>query len=177
MNLELNVDDVPLRCSRSQRAQAFSLVECIVYMALFAVVAGLGFASFFHCRDSAESLRRTADDIVITMKAGERWREDVRRAVSPLQLVEADGGQHLIVPHNASQVAYRFFQQTVWRRADTNSAWVPLLSKVKQSRMERDARQLVTAWRWDVELKTRQPEARLRPLFTFEAVALGGTKP
>ena len=176
MNLELNVDDVPLRCSRSQRAQAFSLVECIVYMALFAVVAGLGFVSFFHCRDNAESLRRTADDIVITLKAGERWREDVRRAVAPLQFIEG-AEQQVVVPQKIDQVAYRFSKQAVWRRAGTNGSWVSLLPKVKQSRMERDARQHVTGWRWEVELKTRQPGARLRPLFTFEAVALGGTKP
>ena len=148
-----------------------------MYIALFAVVAGLGFAAFFQCRDSAESLRRTSDDIVLTLQAGERWREDVRGAVAPLQFVEGNGEQQVIVPQKTNQIAYRFSKQAVWRRADTNAPWVPLLPKVKQSRMERDARQQITAWRWEVELKTRRPESRLRPLFTFEAVALGGTKP
>ena len=177
MNLKPNSPVVTPRCFRSQRAQAFSLVELLVYLALFAVVAGLGIAAFFHCRDSAESLRRTSDDIVLTLQAGERWREDVRGAVAPLQFVEADGEQQVIIPQKTNQIAYRFSKQAVWRRADTNAIWVPLLPKVKQSRMERDARQHVTAWRWEVELKTRRPESRLRPFFTFEAVALGGTQP
>ena len=163
--------------SRLRQSRGFTLVECVVYMALFAVVAGLGIAAFFHCRDSAESLRRTADDIVLTLQAGERWREDVRQAVAPLLFVEADGEQQVVIPQKTNRVAYRFSKQAVWRRTDTNAAWVPLLPKVKQSRMERDARAHVTAWRWEVEIKSRRPEARLRPLFTFEAVSLGGIKP
>ena len=43
--------------------------------------------------------------------------------------------------------------------------------------MERDVRQQATAWRWEVELKSKQLQARLRPLFTFEAVAPGEIKP
>lgn len=177
MKVKLTLSRVDSRDARSRQAQGFSLVECLVYMGLFAVVVGLGMAAFFQCRDSAESLRRTADDIVVTLKAGERWREDVRRAVAPLQLVNGDSGQQVNIPQQSNQVAYRFFQQTVWRRADPNGVWVPLLSKVKQSRMERDARTQVAVWRWEVELKTRQPETRLRPLFSFTAVAPGAIKP
>ena len=177
MNVKINNSVVALRCAHSQRARGFTLVECVVYMSLFAVIAGLGIAAFFHCRDNAESLRRTSDDIVLAMHAGERWREDVRQAVAPLQFVESDGEQQVIVPHKSNQVAYRFAKQAVWRRSGPNATWVPLLPKVKQSRMECDARQYVTAWHWEVELKTRRPESRLRPLFTFEAVVPGGNKP
>ena len=177
MNVKLTLSRPDLPGVRSRQARGFSLLECVIYIAQFAVVVGLGMAAFFQCRDSAESLRRTADDIVVTLKAGERWREDVRRAVGPLQLVDGDSAQQMIIPQRSNQVAYRFFQQTVWRRADPNGAWVPVLSKVKQSRMEHDARTQVTAWRWEVELKTRQPETRLRPLFSFEAMAPGAIKP
>ena len=91
MNVQPRIIQVDPRGARAWQARGFSLLECVIYIALFAVVVGLGIASFFHCRDSAESLRRTADDIVVTLKAGERWREDVRRAVAPLQLVDVDG--------------------------------------------------------------------------------------
>ena len=34
-----------------------------------------------------------------------------------------------------------------------------------------NARSQVVSWRWDVELKNKQKVARVRPLFSFQAVA------
>jgi hypothetical protein len=51
------------------------------------------------------------------------------------------------------------------------------LSNVKSSKMQSELRENVTAWRWELELKTVKKTARVRPLFTFEAVAGSTSRP
>jgi hypothetical protein len=48
---------------------------------------------------------------------------------------------------------------------------------VKNSKMEMDQRRQVTAWRWELELQSARKAARVRPLFTFEAVAPAARTP
>jgi Tfp pilus assembly protein FimT len=161
----------PKSTLRAARTAGLMLVECLAYIAVLSVIMGLGFAAFYQCTESANGLRRSADDIVKTLHTGERWRADVRSASAPLRLVEGEKETTLIVPHKTNQVAWLFSAQSVWRRTDTNTPWVPLLRKVLRSRMEKDDRDQVTAWRWELELKSKQPDPHVRPLFTFEAAA------
>jgi hypothetical protein len=42
--------------------------------------------------------------------------------------------------------------------------------------MLKDERERVVTWRWEVELKNAQKGARLRPLFSFQAVASSDLK-
>ena len=42
-----------------------------------------------------------------------------------------------------------------------------VLPRVQQSEMIRDVRAQVTAWRWELELKSTRRQAMVRPLFTF----------
>jgi hypothetical protein len=141
------------------------------------VVTGLAFAAYFRCLDHWRALKRNADDIVRALKAGERWRADIRAATAMPKLEEIESEQALHIPHGSGEIVYLFTQDEVWRLTNAPATGQPLLSQVRSSRMGPDARQQVTAWRWELELKTRKKDAKLQPLFTFEAVASVKAKP
>ena len=159
--------------ARNPLQQGIMLIDCLVYLAIWAVVVGLAFSAFYRCMSYSKSLPRNADDIARALKAGERWREDVRAATGPFKVVtwEASVAQALHIPQKSGEVVYLCIDGAVLRQRGTNAPWIPALSGVKSSRMEKDERQRVVSWRWEVELKNKQNVARVRPLFTFQAVA------
>jgi Tfp pilus assembly protein PilE len=63
--------------------RGYSLIECLVYIAVLAVVLNLSFVAYYRYEQHTRSLRRNADDITRALRAGERWREDVRTAIAP----------------------------------------------------------------------------------------------
>jgi type II secretory pathway pseudopilin PulG len=160
-----------------QLAPGFTLIECLAYVGLFALFIVLVMTTFFRTREGADSLRRNADDITRALHAGERWREDVRTATAPPSLVTENGQTWLALPHGTNTTVYTHFQNTVWRQEHTNQTWQPVLTRVTSSHMEADARQHVAAWRWEVELQTKDEMKRTKPSFTFLAVAPKETKP
>ena len=145
------------------------LMECLVYMALLVVVLGLAFEAYYRCEENSKRLNQNVDDIVRVLQAGERWREDIRTA----QAVTAAEDSLRLAQSNAT-VDYVFERNAVWRRAGAQGPLAPFLRGVKSSRMERDERRRVTAWRWEVELASREKAPRYRPFFTFEAAPAGG---
>ena len=160
----------------AQWRQGIMLIDCLVYLAIWSVVVGLAFSTYFRCMSYSKNLARNADDIARGLKAGERWREDVRAATGPFKLVTGEAGveQALHIPQKTGEVIYRFMDGAVLRQSRSNAPWIPALSGVKSSRMEKDERRRVVSWRWEVELKNKQKVARVRPLFTFQTVAPGG---
>jgi type II secretory pathway pseudopilin PulG len=172
---------LPTRIRNSEFAvrnsSAFTLIECLVYVALFAVFIVLVIGAFFRARDGASVLRRNADDITRALHAGERWREDVRTATAPPRLV-TDGEQSwLALPRGTNTTVYTHFRNTVWRQEHTNQTWQPALARVKSSTMTADTRQHASAWRWEVELQLKDEKRQAKPLFTFLAAAPKETKP
>lgn len=157
-------------------AGAYLLVECLVYIAVFAVVLELAVAAYYHVEENNRNLSRNAADILRTVKAGEVWREDIRTASGPVQFAEAEGGSELRIPHPGGVVRYSFREAAVWRQANEQAPWQEVLPKVLSSRVTREPRQFVTAWRWEVELQSPQKVARVKPLFSFEA-AVKESKP
>jgi hypothetical protein len=145
------------------------LTECLVYMALLVVVLGLAYEAYYRCEENSKRLNQNVDDIVRVLQAGELWREDIRTA----QAVTASEASLRLAQSNAT-VEYVFEGNAVWRRAGGQVAPARFLPGVKASRMEKDERRHVTAWRWEVELASREKAPRYRPFFTFEAVPGGG---
>jgi hypothetical protein len=139
------------------------------------MVLGMLISSFgvfgYRLQRQSSTLRRCADDIRLAVTAGEKWRADVRSATVPPRL--NDGV--LYVPQGRAELAYRFRDGGVERRG-RNGGWRPFLRGVKASRMVRERRRHVTVWRWELELQARADGARLRPLFSFLAVAKGGRR-
>jgi hypothetical protein len=155
----------------SRRERGIMLIDCIVYCGLFFIVTGLAFELFYTCWDNAKAFRRNADEIVGTVKAGERWREDVRAATARLRVEYSPTGEVVRIPQPRGEVSYRFSDGALWRRSSAKGEWMEILAGVKSSRVEPDKRSQITAWRWEVELTPHRKDARMRPLFTFEAVA------
>lgn len=162
--------------SRGQRGMM--LVDCLVYIALLALLLSWAFMAFYQVTQNTKNLSRNASDIIRVLKAGERWRADVRSVTREPRLEEVAGVTVLRLPQATGAVLYTFRDGTVFRQvtADANPDWTELLPKVKNSRMHIDPRHHVTAWRWEVELQAPQKAARVRPLFTFQAVAAANRK-
>jgi Tfp pilus assembly protein PilE len=144
--------------------RGYMLLECLVYIAVFAVVLDLSFVAYYRYDQHTRNLRRNADDIVRTMHAGERWREDVRTAIAPPHAIE----NGLVIPQQSGEVVYIFADDAVWRQTATNR--VAVLRQVKVSTIAADSRQRVNAWRWELELASPQKVVLVRPLFTFTTV-------
>jgi hypothetical protein len=158
----------PKACRCAARSPAFTIIECLVYIGLVALLLGVGTVAFYRCFDNMKGLRRNANDITRAVQAGELWRNDIRAAVRGIAMEE--GGQTVRIPQRGREVFYRFADAQVFRKTGTNAPWLPLLSKVQNSEMTSDPRTHVTAWRWELELQTTRKDARVRPLFTFLAV-------
>ena len=153
----------------------FTIIECLVYLGVYAVLLGVGTAAFHHCFDNMKGLRRNSEDITRAVRAGEIWRGDIRGAVRAIQF-EATS-QTLRIPQRDHEVAYRFADAQILRQAGADAPWRVLLSKVQTSQMAGDPRAQVTAWRWELELQPARKAVRVRPLFTFLAVPGGANQP
>ncbi|HXI82851.1 MAG TPA: prepilin-type N-terminal cleavage/methylation domain-containing protein [Verrucomicrobiae bacterium] len=145
--------------------RGYSLVECLVYIAVFAVVLNLSFVAYYRYDQHTRNLRRNADDITRALRGGEHWREDVRAAIAPPHTIE----NGLVIPQHSGEVTYLFTNGAVWRQ--TGATRTVVLKQVKASTISSDSRQRVNAWRWEVELASPQKVVLVRPLFTFTAVA------
>jgi len=159
----------PMKPGMAHPVRAFTLIECVVYVAVFFMVLGLAFMTYYRAEGNNRRLRQNADDILRAVRAGEQWRADVRRATGAIHWVGAEPSRELVIPQTNGIVKYSFTQETVWRQ--TGPKPTPLIVGVAGSRMETEPRTFVTGWRWEVELKTRQKAVRVKPLFTFEAAA------
>lgn len=152
----------------SDRRQGFTLLEMMIYVAVVSVVMTVATLVYLACWDHALGVARNTTDIVRTLEAGERWREDVRRAPSAPALVDGV----LEVPADGGAVRYRHAADAVERRVGQGD-WLPFLRGVAASRMVLDEGKEVSSWRWEIELKVRKRRTRvqMRPLFTFRSVA------
>ncbi len=149
------------------------LVECLVYMAVWSVVVGLALATFYHAWDNSRSLARYSEDVASALKAGERWRAEVREATAPLRLVQEPGVpiQALHIPQPSGDIVYCCTGTNLLRRVGENGPWRVILPAVKASCMAPDSRGSLVSWRWELELvSSPKRQTRLRPLFTFQAV-------
>lgn len=166
-----------MKALASPDRRGIMLIECMVYMALVALILGLAFAAFYRTLEHSTRLNANAADIARTLHAGERWRADVRQATRPLQVTTEAGQLTVTVPQKAGTVRYVFKDGVVSREELPGNRRADVLGKVKRCEFIRDARQHVAVWRWELELAGKQETTRVRPLFTFLAVAAQESKP
>jgi type II secretory pathway pseudopilin PulG len=154
-------------------SDGFTLIESIVYAALLVIVLACAMTVFYQYWDDSRALHRNADAIVRILHTGDQWRTDVRAATGPVTLADVDGVKQLRIPAPAGEIIYSFSEGELRRQAGTNANRI-LLSNIKSSQMQADPRQNLTAWRWELELKTAKRTTLYRPLFTFESVGGAG---
>jgi hypothetical protein len=151
-----------------------TLIECLVYVSCVLVLMGAGGAAFHAAIGSSAKLRQNSDDIVHALKAGERWRTDLRKASGAVKLEQAAGGHALHIPQKEGRVSYFVVSNVVMRCVDPGERCETIFPAVKTSEFIADAGQHVKSWRWELELPVRLKTARVRPMFTFAAVATEG---
>lgn len=149
------------------RTRGISLLECLVYIGAISVVFGMGLMACFRCLENTNSVRRNSDDINQALQTGELWRADIRAATQPIRFDAS--AQTLHIQRNETEVTYKFADNQILRRSNTNATWLVALPHVAQSQMAADPRSHVAAWRWELELRPRREPAPIRPLFTFTA--------
>jgi hypothetical protein len=159
--------------TRRVHAGGFTIIECIMYIALLGVVLGVSTGLFFQTWSDSNALRRDASDIVRVLHAGDQWRSDIRAASGAIRLTDSDGLQQVHIPETGNEVVYSSSNGQLRRQSGAHVERI-VLENVKTSRMESESRHDLTAWKWELELKIVKKKTPWRPLFTFESVAGGG---
>jgi hypothetical protein len=152
-----------------RRRAGILLLECLVYIAVFGILLGIGTVAFYLCWDQSKALIYATDDISSALRAGERWRADVRAASGKISVETTAAGEVVRIPETEKEIIYRFAAGGMRRQTASSDFSELLLPKVKTSQMKMDARGEVAAWRWELELTGRRKETRLPLRFTFEA--------
>lgn len=157
-----------------RRQAGIMLIECLVYISVFAILLGGGMTAFYYCWDHTRAVIFTSGEIEASLRAGETWRADMRAATGKISVESTTDGEVVRIPRNHKEIIYRFSGGELRREIPAQNHARVLLTKVKASEMRLQARDGVTAWRWDLELTPRRKEAQLPLRFTFAAVQ---TKP
>lgn len=165
---------LPPSIHHSRAIVGIMLMECLVYIALFTVIVGLGMATFYLYWDNSKALRYATEDITAALRTGERWRADIHSATGEITVETTVAGELLRIPHGTNEIFYRFNAGEIRRQSAPSGFVEPMLTAVQASQMVMDKRGSVNAWRWELQLKPRRHEARLPLQFTFEAT---GTAP
>jgi hypothetical protein len=165
---------LPQNISRVRRQAGILLMECLVYISVFAILLGIGTAAFYFCWDHTRAVIATTDDIASALHVGERWRADVRGATGKIAIETTDAGEVVRIPQTGKEVLYRFESGGVRREIPSQNISQLLLPKVKASQMKTETRGGVTAWQWELELSSHRKEKQMPLRFTFEAAQ---TKP
>jgi hypothetical protein len=160
------------KISPARRKSGILLMECLIYLAVFVILLGGATTVFYFCWDHSKALIYTTDDISSALRAGERWRADVRGATGKISIETTAAGEVVKIPEGEKKILYRFDSGEMRRQAAPENSSQLLLSKVKMSQMKMDARGGVAAWRWELELTERRKEIHLPLRFTFEAAQM-----
>lgn len=163
---------LPRNISHARRSSGLFLIECLVYISVFAILLGGATTVFYFCWDHSQALIYATDDITSALHAGERWRVDVRAATGKITVETTATGEVMRIPQGARTISYRFESGEIRRQIDALSNSPLQLANVKTSQMEMDARGAVTAWRWELETVPRRKEMLLPLRFTFEAAQM-----
>jgi type II secretory pathway component PulJ len=155
---------------RTDQARGISLIECLVYIALLSVIVGGGYVALYHTVDNHRNLRRNSDDVATAVNVGELWRKDIRSATGTIVSKSDTASQQLRIPTKQGSVTYEFTGGQLRRQLGPGAPWTLLLLQVQASNMIRDRRERVTAWRWELTLKTKSSQTRVVPCFSFQAV-------
>lgn len=160
--------------SSVRRNSGISLIECLVYVAVFGLLLGIGTATFYFCWDHTRAVIITANEVESALRAGECWRADIRAANGTISVETVKGEAMVKIPTGGSDVVYRFSDGELRREIPAQNSSRLLLEKVKVSEMTSAAQSNVTAWHWELELAPRRNETHFPLRFTFEAAQ---TKP
>jgi hypothetical protein len=155
---------------KAEQRSAIVLIDLLVYISLLAIVLALIAVVFDKGLQQSAQLQRNISDIERALKAGERWRAEVRSATAPPRIDKVEGVDFFYIPVGTNEIAYSFQSNRVYRFISSKDGWEVALKDVKAAQVFVEAREHASGWRWEVELERRRRTAHVRPLFTFLAV-------
>jgi hypothetical protein len=153
-------------CAKKRFVHGLLLVDLVIYLALVSFLLILAAVVFDRFLTQSADLRRNISDIEQALKAGERWRADIRAATAAPQLL----GNTMIIPLGTGELTYTF-GTNVTRRRTSSEVIETIVGGVKTNQFFFEQRAHAGVWRWELELESRRKSARVRPLFTLIAVA------
>src|SRR6185437_1864125 len=131
--------------AHARHCSAVMLIECLVYIAVFAILTGIGLASFYFCWDHTRGTIYAADEVESALRVGEGWRADVRAATGKISIATTATGELVTIPEGEGKILYRFEAGELRREIPAQNISRLLLPKVKMSEMKTEARDGVTA--------------------------------
>jgi Tfp pilus assembly protein PilE len=148
--------------------RGYALIEALVYFGVVVVLLAIAYLAMDRCITNSMALRRAADDIGNALRAGERWRADMRLSTQT-RWQDIEGSRVLRLSTQQGEIQYRWEAGALGRRVG-NGPWTIILNRVKMISISPEPREHVAAWRCEMELEPRRKSARVQPLFTFYAV-------
>lgn len=147
-----------------------SLVTVLVYLGVFLIIANMAGMAFYAVLEHVRGVRHETEQVTTALVAGERWRDDIRRATAPAQLLVTNDATLLSIPRGTNEVGYLSQAGQVFRRSRTNEYWQPILGPLSGTEFIEDTRAGVHCWRWEVRFPDRKGRPRAPLAFTFQAV-------
>ena len=156
--------------SHSTRSEAgVSLIECLVYIGLFAVLltcATRFFSVVYHHNKAAAS---AASYTIAALDAAKHWRRDIANAKGEPKLIRGDRFDVIRIDQaNGEQISYRVNGTRLER--NKGDEWIPIIRRLASSIMLPDQREHVRAWRWELAMETKSRFLGDPVRFSFTAV-------
>jgi hypothetical protein len=155
------------RHSSGRPTAAFTIPELLIYIVSLLAVSAVAFTALNRMWSATGRMAATADDSTACLRAGERWRHDLRAASTPPRIEE--NGSVCILQSGSQRVAWFHFQGRLWRQAGSLPAAV-WCERVESCRFTPDPRKHVPAHRLELALFKRSPRSPLPLQMDFVAV-------
>jgi hypothetical protein len=161
----------PLRQAHPPRTESgLTLITALVYLGTFLIIVNMAGMAFYAVLEHVRSVRHETEQITTALIAGERWREDIRRATDTPRVVVTNDVTLLSIPDGTNEVGYLSEAGHIFRRSRTNQYWQPILGPVSGAEFIGETRAGVPVWRWEVRFPDRRGRPRAPLAFTFQAV-------
>ena len=158
-----------LRTHRIRNEAGVSLIECLVYVALFAVLLTCATRFFTVVYHHNKAVAKAASYTNAALDAARHWRRDIANAKGEPELIRSERFDVIRIDQaSGGQVSYRVNGTRLERH--NSKEWVPIIRRVASSIMLPDQREHVRAWRWELAMETKSRFLGDPVRFSFTAV-------
>jgi type II secretory pathway pseudopilin PulG len=180
--MRLSADSRPNPCSPGAPRSApgergMLLIHLLVYMAVLAIIMSLASVTFWRAFDSVRQHLQAADEASALLRAGELWRQDVRRTRTAPVIEETSSALHFRLGTADGPVTWSVESNRLVRVAGTDGIPLSWMKKLETAQFVADDRGSVRAWRLEVSLPSPKRGERMPVAFSFIAVPQSEVKP
>jgi type II secretory pathway component PulJ len=158
-----------LRSHRTRSEAGISLIDGLVYIALFAVLLTCATRFFSVVYHHNKAAAKAAGYTIAALDAAKQWRRDIANAKGEPKLIRDVHFDVIRIDQaNGEQVSYRVNGTRLERH--NGEEWVPIIRRIASSIMLPDQREQVRAWRWELAMETKSRFLGNPVRFSFTAV-------